>query len=93
MGISIILTCFCVSQPKRLPLMGVRSTHSSQAAQRENVFNKEWVYLNLQSETGCTVTVHVTSKSESMPIKSPMKTPGADGTATGGFGSVAANTS
>ena len=73
--------------------MGVRPTHTSQAAARENVFSKEWLYLNLQSETGCTVTVHVTSKSESMPIKSPMKTPGADGTATGGFGSVAANTS
>ena len=73
--------------------MGVRPTHSSQAAQRENVFNKEWLYLNLQSETGCTVTVHVTSKSDVTPIKSPMKTSQVDAATTGGFGSVAANSS
>lgn len=65
---------FLIKQPKKLTLAGVRPTHSGGgAAQRQNVFNKEWLYLNLQSETGCVVTVNVTSKSDTTPIKSPMK--------------------
>ena len=62
-----------VSNPKqgiKIVLPGiVKLGHGSGAAQREIVFNKEWLYMNLQSETGAIVTALVTSKTEYTPIK------------------------
>ncbi len=46
---------------------------------RQNIFNKEWLYLNLQSELGCKVSMYVSFKQDFMPTKSTMsKTSGFD---------------
>jgi hypothetical protein len=48
-----------------MQIAGVRQTGGAGANARQQVFNKDWMYLNLQSENGCPVTVTVTFKSES----------------------------
>ena len=55
-------------------MQGSRSTGSAaNGANRLNVFNKEWLYLNLQSDLGCAVTVTVSFKSEFIAAKPQLK--------------------
>ena len=37
------------------------------------VFNKDWLYINLQSEHGCSLSVHVSFKSDFVPLNKPMQ--------------------
>ena len=81
-------------QGLKITLPGVRPTHGGGgAAQRENVFNKEWLYLNMQSETGCVVTVLVTSKADVTPIRGSVMMKASDIAAMAAVGGFNANSS
>mmetsp|Transcript_17791 Transcript_17791/g.22403 ORF Transcript_17791/g.22403 Transcript_17791/m.22403 type:complete len:187 (-) Transcript_17791:1160-1720(-) len=55
------------TNPTRIVVTGVREGRSG--AKRTQVFNKDWLYLNMQSEHGCTVTINVSFKTELAPLR------------------------
>ena len=52
-------------------VQGVREGRSG--AKRTQVFNKDWLYLHMQSEHGCTVTINVSFKNELAPVRTSLK--------------------
>ena len=55
----------------KIKLDGVRAVGGG-AANRNNIFNKEWLYMNVQSEHGATVTVSVSFKSAGGPMRATL---------------------
>ena len=60
-----------MSQPDKIVVFGVREGRAG--AKRAQVFNKDWLYLHMQSEHGCNVTVNVSFKTELAPIRNAPK--------------------
>ena len=62
-------------KPKKIVISGVRATAGTGGGNRQNVFNKEFLYLNLQSESenGCQVTVFASFKKDGNSISKVLK--------------------